>query len=212
MSPEALILDFDGVILESNAVKDEAFKFTFQKYPEHVNTIMAYHASTSGLIRFDKFCHIAGEILNIPYTKKQEQQWSTVFADYVLKAIITCPFVKGAEEFLEYYFSRVPLFVVSINPSKDLAWTMEQRQLKKYFKKVYATPDKAGAIHEIIKQGSYSKERLFFIGDTTTDYQAAVTCGIQFIGRQSGSWPTPMPFKIFLNLKEIKDFLCHSEK
>ena len=40
-----LILDFDGVVIESNAVKTDAFDHVFGRFPDHAAAMMAYHHS-----------------------------------------------------------------------------------------------------------------------------------------------------------------------
>ena len=37
---EALILDFDGVVIESNEVKTNAFHNVFSRFPEFTDTMM----------------------------------------------------------------------------------------------------------------------------------------------------------------------------
>ncbi|MDD1661933.1 MAG: HAD family hydrolase, partial [Methanomicrobiales archaeon] len=62
----SLLLDFDGVILESVEVKTRAFRELFSFRPDHVGEIVAYHMRNTGVSRFDKFRHIYREILKEP--------------------------------------------------------------------------------------------------------------------------------------------------
>ena len=53
-----IILDFDGVILESVSVKTEAFRTLFSFVPKHVDEIVQFHIDNGGMSRFDKFRYI----------------------------------------------------------------------------------------------------------------------------------------------------------
>ena len=55
----ALILDFDGVIVESNALKTEAFEAVFSRFPEHAAAMLAYHHAHVSESRYAKFEHLA---------------------------------------------------------------------------------------------------------------------------------------------------------
>ncbi len=211
MDLKAIILDFDGVILESNGIKDEAFRHVFAAYPEKIGEIMAYHQRIGGLIRFDKFRHIAAQILHIPYDERVEQELGAQFSAHVLSAIRTCPFVPGAEDFLQFFNARLPLYLVSVNPPEDLAEVLKMHGLTKYFKKVYATPHKKEAIAEILNLEQVPAGAVVFIGDTHTDEQAASAAGVPFIGRNSGYFKDHEKFLVFKNMEEIKEYLCHAK-
>ena len=60
-----LILDFDGTLVESVGVKDEAFALLFKDFPEHLDDIMQYHISHNATIRFEKFEYIFNNILHM---------------------------------------------------------------------------------------------------------------------------------------------------
>jgi beta-phosphoglucomutase-like phosphatase (HAD superfamily) len=44
-----VILDFDGVVLESNAVKTEAFRDVFARFPEHAEAMMDFHRAREAI-------------------------------------------------------------------------------------------------------------------------------------------------------------------
>ncbi len=75
MNPRAIILDFDGTIVESVGIKDQAFEALFDQYPEHFDEIMQYHLAHNATIRFDKFKFIAENILHINYTDQLSERW-----------------------------------------------------------------------------------------------------------------------------------------
>ncbi|MCK8519384.1 HAD family hydrolase [Methanoculleus sp. 7T] len=59
-----VILDFDGVIVESIPLKTVAFRKIFSFAPEHLDEIIAFHLENGGMSRYDKFRYIYANILN----------------------------------------------------------------------------------------------------------------------------------------------------
>ena len=116
----AVILDFDGVLVESVGIKDRAFKEIFSDYPEHIEEIMQYHLSHNAVIRFEKFRYIFNNILGIDYTEEIEQDLSVRYSQLVVDEIINCPSVPGSIDFLEYFSKMVPIYIISVNPKDEL--------------------------------------------------------------------------------------------
>ena len=58
----AVILDFDGVLAESNAEKDAAFEALFARYPEHASAMREYHRANHAAPRMQKFQHYVDEV------------------------------------------------------------------------------------------------------------------------------------------------------
>ena len=54
----AIVLDFDGVIVESLGIKTQAFRDLFSDYPQHLGDIMSYHLSHTSILRYIKFEYI----------------------------------------------------------------------------------------------------------------------------------------------------------
>ena len=52
---KAIIFDFDGVLIESAAIKTEAFREVFSKWQDKVDEIVTYHNKNMGISRFVKF-------------------------------------------------------------------------------------------------------------------------------------------------------------
>jgi beta-phosphoglucomutase len=190
MSPEnksmlpVIILDFDGVILESVSVKTEAFRTLFSDVPEHVEEIVQFHRDNGGMSRFDKFRFIYNNILHEELTEKKFGELSEQFASIVFRAVIHADYVPGAHQFLERYHTRTPLYVVSATPEKELRQIIEARGMSRYFRDVFGAPrKKTECISEIVKLTGAHPESVIFIGDAKNDYDAAGEAGVRFIGR-----------------------------
>jgi beta-phosphoglucomutase len=179
-----LILDFDGVILESVSVKTEAFRTLFSTDPDHVDEIVAFHIHNGGMSRFDKFRHIYDHILNKELDPATFDQLSEKFAALVFLAVINVPFVPGAEEFLNRWSEAIPLYIVSATPETELMEIVRARKLTRYFRKVYGAPrKKADCIREILMDSGSPGSKVLFVGDALNDLAAAQAAGVKFVGR-----------------------------
>jgi phosphoglycolate phosphatase-like HAD superfamily hydrolase len=207
-APKAIILDFDGTIVESVGIKDEAFKALFAAYPDDLNEIMRYHLSHNATIRFEKFRHIHEHILKLPFSREVEERLGQRFSEITLSKIVECPIVAGAREFLDHFSRHLPLFLASVSPSDDLGWILEQRDLKKFFKRIYAYPwQKTAAIRDAMQREGISASELLFIGDSPEDLEAAREAGVPFIGRQSGKWTEDIDAPLFRDFIGIQAHL-----
>ena len=68
---EFVIFDCDGVILDTNKIKTEAFKKTLNKYPkEKIDKLIAFHKENGGVSRKIKFEYFFNNIINDSNPKK----------------------------------------------------------------------------------------------------------------------------------------------
>jgi beta-phosphoglucomutase len=208
LPPKAILLDFDGVIIESVGIKDQAFEELYQTYPKYLPQIVEYHLSHNATIRFTKFRYIAENILHEPYNAQKEKELSERFSNLVFEKIIDCPYVDGALEFLDFFSNRVPLYLISISPEEELSQILIARNLDHYFEKVYANPpQKSEAFKQILAESQLDPSETVYIGDTPEDYEAAFTIGIPFIGRKSKKVFPEGGFPVFENMREVQNCL-----
>ena len=200
-------LDFDGVLVESVGIKDEAFEQLFSVYPNHIEAIMTYHLAHNATVRFDKFRHILGEILHEEVTPEREKQLSDAFGEIVYRRIVECPWVSGAVEFLEEFHRRTPLYLVSASPDGELSRILEARRMRHYFKDVFASPiKKVPALREILSREGAESDQVVFVGDTMEDSRAAGQAGVGFLGRDSGKvWEEGIP--LYPSMSEVSEAL-----
>lgn len=208
MAIKAIILDFDGTIVESVDIKDAAFKALFKDYPDKIDEIMDYHLAHNTIVRFDKFKHITTKILGKKYTKDLEKKLGESFAAFIFDSIVACPYVKGAAELLEYFSNKVPLFLVSATPEKELDAILKARGIKKYFKRVYAVPwIKMEALRDIVSRENIRAEEAVYIGDSYEDCEAAGEAGVRFMGRRSNKSFKGAAAEVYDDMDRIKEIL-----
>ena len=179
-----IILDFDGVILESVDVKTRAFRELFSFTPKHVNEIVNFHVQNGGMSRFDKIRHFYKNILKEPLSDEQYDYLCNRFSELVFDGVLKSTFVPGAESFLKHFSTKTSLFVASATPASELTEIVRQRGLLDYFKAIYGAPrTKQDCIEEILVNMDCPKENAIFVGDALNDYKAAKKAGVRFIGR-----------------------------
>jgi len=202
------MLDFDGTIVESVGIKDDAFRELFRDFPGHLDRIMSYHLANNATIRFEKFKHIYKNILKLPYTDAIREDLSKRFSDLVFKKIVECEYVEGAIEFLEYFKRILPLYLVSMSPVDELDRILNARNLKDYFKDVYSgTRKKTDTIRDILLRENAKGDEAILVGDANEDYLAARSAGIVFIGRDSKKQFYDANVPIYRDLQEILNHL-----
>lgn len=194
--PKAIIFDFDGVILESVNTKNNAFLELFKKYPQK-KLIASFLEKNSGVNRFLKFEYIFTKILNKKCWKSHQIRLSNKFNKLVIKKLLSCKFVKGALPILKKYSNKIPLYVVSASPIKELKKIIYKRKLNIFFKSIYGYPlIKSDAIQMILNQEKLEPKDVIFIGDTKADWLAAKKTGVNFCGRVSDNKNSVFPHSI----------------
>ena len=182
---EAIIFDFDGVLADSTEIKTQAFGELYSKYGKKVqNLVINHHLNNFGLSRFEKFKYFEEIILKSTYSEEKGQILSREFSRIVVDKVVNSDWIKGAEKFLNYYYRKLPLFVASGTPQKELVEIIDQREMTKYFKSIHGTPKtKSQIINELVEKYNFNPIRVLMIGDALADFRGAKAAGVQFIGR-----------------------------
>jgi HAD superfamily hydrolase (TIGR01549 family) len=180
----AILLDFDGVLVESVDIKTEAFRTLFSFSPSHVDEIVHYHLNNAGISRFEKFRHIYENILHEHLTDEQSRHLSDRFSSLVIDAVAGAPYVGGAERFLSEYCKKVPLYVISATPEQELKQIITRKGMEHFFRGIYGSPKrKAENLKILITTARLSKANTLYVGDAINDLNAARQAGVRFIGR-----------------------------
>ena len=204
---KVIALDFDGTLVESNHIKDNAFKTIFSAWPDHLDTMMEWHLSHNTIDRREKFRYFVEEILKQVGEKILINELTDKFSILTREAIIECPLVNGVQEFLDDCIGKVPLFMVSASPQDELEIILKERQLEGYFQGTYGAPiDKYKVLKKIMTSKNVSKNEILYIGDSPEDQKAALMLGIQFISRKSDRQLNDFG-DICLDFAEIKEHI-----
>lgn len=200
----AIVLDFDGVLVESASIKTEAYAALYTRYgPEVVEQVVAYDRLHGGLSRFEKFRYYHRELLKKELCQSDETQLGRQFSHLVKDAVIAAAWVHGVPEFLADHCDAVELYIASGTPEDELHQITAERKMSSFFKGIYGSPrTKAEIIADILLRSGYRHEEVVMIGDSLTDYHAAACAGIRFIGRVVCGETSSLP----LSVVTINDF------
>lgn len=188
MAIKAVVFDFDGVLVDSVAVKTEAFDAIFREEGHDlVARIRAYHLANGGISRVEKIRHIYRDILKRQLTEGKLKDLCVRFSQLVLDGVVRSRWVAGAQEFLETCRQRgLSRFVVSGTPEDELRLIINRRNMASYFLEVYGSPRrKPELLRHITKVNGIRECEMVFIGDAMTDYEAAQEVGVWFVARPS---------------------------
>ena len=182
---KVIFFDFDGVIVESVDIKTEAFKKLFEYESEDVvKKIIEYHLNNMGVSRYDKFKYIYKEILNRVLSDGEFRMLCNKFADLVVNAVVSAPYVKGAREFLEKFASKYQCFIVSATPQEEIEEIVQKRGISCIFKAVYGAPTKkSDAVRFVLDKWGIKSNNALYVGDAMSDYIAAMNNSVNFIAR-----------------------------
>jgi len=190
----ALIFDFDGVILESSNMREDALIHTFRENGvDKQEEIIEVHRVNQGIQRRERI-RIIYETLE--GSSPSEALLSVIekgFGNYSARALLECPAVFGIEIFLKH-FSDVPLFIASVAPEEEISIALENRRLSRFFKGIYGAPQKkTEIISNIIYKEGLNSDDVLFIGDRLSDFRAAEAAKVSFIGRVKLGEKNPFP-------------------
>jgi phosphoglycolate phosphatase-like HAD superfamily hydrolase len=184
LRPVAILLDFDGVIVESVALKIQAYLDIYRdEPPEKLAQIRAHQREHGGVTRRLKFEYFEREVFRRPASAEHLDRLAADYASRVVDGVLACPFVPGALDFLEATYRQAALHLVSGTPHGELHAIVAQRGLGRYFRSVVGAPTtKRDAFAAILAAGGHPPERVVAIGDSITEFDAAQSLGVAFLG------------------------------
>lgn len=178
---KTLVFDCDGVILNSNRVKTEAFYQTALPYGSAAaQRLVDYHVSHGGISRYAKFALFLAEMTDGRSGPRLEELLDT-YATQVKKELLACEVMAGLDE-LKSATVGARWMVVSGGAQTELREVFAARGLDTYFEAgIFGSPDvKEDILDRERAAGSLTGPALF-IGDSVYDHKAATGAGLDFV-------------------------------
>jgi phosphoglycolate phosphatase len=193
--PVALLMDFDGVILDSMELKTQGFVTVYEgEPPSKLAQVLAHQRLHGGVTRRAKFAYFEQHVFGRAGDNETIEHLASAYRDLIYAAVLACPFVRGAEEFLRRAQGQIGLHVISGTPQEELLEIIERRGLTSYFHTIAGAPmTKRAAFEAILNENDLIAAETVAIGDATTEYLAADELGIPFIGVVPDGMPNPFP-------------------
>lgn len=178
------VFDCDGVILDSNRLKTQAYYDTaiaFGATHDQAQAIMDYHVKLGGISRYPKYQYFLEEILGRPATQEDMDFLLARFATEIHQGLLHCKIADGLFELRQQY-PHAKWMVLSGGDQEELRTLFHERQLAGLFDAgIFGSPDnKDQVLARELANGNITPPALF-LGDSKYDHEAAVAAGLDFI-------------------------------
>ena len=202
---KTLFLDFDGVIKDSVDLKGVAFEQLFLAQGKKVcERIRAHHESNGGMSRNEKL-PIYLDWAGLTTQHNTLEEYSSKFSKLVKQKVIDCEWVSGIETFLHTNPFSQNFFIITATPQSEIDQIVDALGLRSCFTEVIGAPiNKKDAIYKLIERYDIDKKLSVMIGDSISDYEAAIENRIDFILRKT---KFNQSLQNRLKCPMIKDFL-----
>ena len=182
----ALVLDFDGVIVESVDIKCAAFVELFADHPQHQAGARQHFLQHAGISRQIKIRWVYEHLLNQPLDDQTLHDLCERFSALVMGAVCEAPLVPGAAQVLENAAAAgLSLSIASGTPQQELERILERRGLAGHFQLALGSPmTKPEMLMVFASQQACAPQQLLFVGDGESDLLAAREAGVPFIARR----------------------------
>jgi len=194
-SVRCLVFDFDGVLVDSNAVKREAYFEALRPVgapPSLVEKILSDNRHG------DRYVVIREVIRKLPggavgeVAERRVEECADRYNAICEEFTATCREMAGASDTLRRLSARYALYVNSATPEGPLRRVVERRGWGAYFRDVLGRPrTKAENLREIIAREGLQPTEVVMIGDGAVDLDAARACGCAFVGLRGDEFDLP---------------------
>ena len=200
-----LIFDCDGVVLDSNHIKTEAFRTAVLPWgAAAAEALVAHHVANGGVSRYAKFNHFLQEI--VPALAAEGSgpgldEMLAEFASAVRRGLRNCFVAAGLRELKETAPAGRWL-VVSGGDQGELREVFAERGLADLFDGgIFGSPDeKKSILARELARGNIQMPAVYF-GDSKYDYECAMDTGLDFVF--VSGWSEVQDWQDFVAAKDL---------
>ena len=205
---KVITFDFDGVIVDSNHLKREAWFKLFPKKEKVSDALINNVLNRNLATRFEALRAIFTELgRSNGKIAGLVGEYAERYNGIVQGGIIELGLMPGVKEALVDLARHCALYLNSATPSDALSETVENLDLDRFFKGVFSVPpSKVSNLKKIMEIEGVKKREVVFVGDGESDYEAARACGISFVGIKNNfnNWDNTR-FPLVLNIRTINE-------
>jgi phosphoglycolate phosphatase-like HAD superfamily hydrolase len=177
-----LVFDCDGVVLDSNRIKTEAFRQAALPYGEIAAQALAdWHVANGGISRYRKFEHFLSEIVPPGSPGPGLDALLARYAAEVRSGLLSCAVAPGLEA-LRAATAQARWLIVSGGDQGELHEVFAARGLDGLFDGgIFGSPDdKDTILARELQTGNITRPALF-LGDSLYDHRAAMRAELDFV-------------------------------
>lgn len=178
-----IVFDCDGVILQSNQVKSNAFAAALEGEPsDAIAEFVAYHKANGGISRYHKFAHYFEQMQPRANAKNATQHALEKYAAIVQAELLTCALIPGIESYLQHLqCNGIPCAINSGGDEQELHGVFAARELTPYFKYIFGSPTGKQENMQRLKDLGFMQGSGVMFGDSKSDWLAAQAFDLDFV-------------------------------
>lgn len=182
-----VVFDFDGVLVDSNAVKRRAYRDIFADAPESEAVVEAVLQSDTEDDRLEVIRAILRGLNREGHATAEQdllvaeygERYNTICEEHAA----TCSEVRGASSALARLAKTHSLYIISATPEVPLRRIVKRRAWSRYFREVLGRPRTKGEnLARVIRREGIKGQQIVFVGDGRRDLVAARETGCRFVG------------------------------
>lgn len=186
---KTIVFDCDGVILDSNIVKTQAYFRTAKNLgatDAQAQALTDYHVKLGGISRYHKFDWYLREVLNQPVTDAAIKALLDTFSKELEVGLMQCDLAKGIFDLRKATDSN--WLILSGGDQQEIRDLFAKRQVKPNISLahmfdggLFGSPDnKDEVLAREMANGNIMQPALF-LGDAKYDFEAATKAGLDFV-------------------------------
>lgn len=185
-----IVFDCDGVVLDSNIVKTEAYfrvAKTLGATDAQAQALVDYHVKLGGISRYHKFEWYLKEVLHQPVTDAALQALLDGFSKELEIGLMACEVAQGLTD-LRKLTSKTNWLILSGGDQEEIRALFAKRtvetdeKLERLFDGgLFGSPDNKDTVLAREIANDNIKLPALFLGDSKYDHEAAVRAGLDFV-------------------------------
>lgn len=179
---QTVVFDCDGVILNSNKVKTEAFFQAALPYGEELaNALVRFHVKNGGISRYVKFEHFLNEIVPSDARGPGLDELLESYAQNVQSGLFECDVAPGLRE-LRKASGEARWLIASGGDQNELKDVFSVRGLDDMFNGgIFGSPDTKDDILARELGEEEQSASILFVGDSRYDHVVSQKFGLDFV-------------------------------
>ena len=181
---KTLVFDCDGVVLNSNQLKIQAYfdvAIKFGANETQAQALVNHHVKLGGISRYPKFEYFLREIMQQIVTEQAMQALLDGFTAQVKRLLTDCEIAPDLMRVREAN-PHAKWMIISGGDQAELNNIFKQRGIDKLFDAgIFGSPDNKDVILARELDAGNIIEPALFIGDSRYDHQASTNAGLDFV-------------------------------
>lgn len=177
-----VVLDCDGVVFDTNDHKTRSFARVLEGYDAvAVSRFLAFQQKNFGLSRYKLFERFFLDFLKREFDQAEYAGLCESFAEHCREIYSTAEMTPLLERTLREINLKWPVFVASGSDEQELRQAFKTRGIDTLFQGIYGSPKPKHEILRAILDRGFPQARVFMVGDSLSDFEAASRCGVPFV-------------------------------